>query len=94
MASELGVAVMQLLGRFRFVPSDVIREECFGGYKPESQRRIANRVLKRLQNQGLIDSEVIFGKTRVHWLTEEGAHHEDVEGSRGVGVKLVSCVLN
>ncbi len=38
MASESVVAVMQLLARFRFVPSDVIREECFqGDYKTESQ---------------------------------------------------------
>ena len=88
MASESVVAVMQLLARFRFVPSDVIREECFSGYKTESQMRIANRTLKQLRDRGLVDSEIVFGRTWVHWLTEEGARANDVEGGRGVGPKL------
>ena len=93
MASESVVAVMQLLARFRFVPSDVIREECFSGYKTESQVRIANRTLKQLRDRGLVDSEIVFGRTWVHWLTEEGARANDVEGGRGVGPKLALGVL-
>ena len=87
MPNPAAISVMELLAKFRFVPTDVIRDECFSHYKDETRIRIANRVLKQLRDNKLVDRQLVFGRMWVHWLTEEGARSQDVEG-RGVGVKL------
>lgn len=49
---------------------------------------MARRALAELRDDGLIASRIIFGRSPVHWLTEDGARAMDVEGGRGVGVRL------
>lgn len=80
--------VMRLLAKFRFVPTDVIQQECFPNSTEHSREEMTSRVLRQLRAHGLVESQVILGRTAVHWLTEEGAKGNDVEGGRHVGVRL------
>lgn len=80
--------VVDLLSRFRFVPTRTIEAECFPNATSSSRREMARRALAELRENGLIESRLIFGRSPVHYLTESGAKAFDVEGGRGVGVRL------
>ena len=88
MASQAVFDVTSLLAKFRFVPSDVIGQECFPHVTVNSRRQMTSKVLIQLRDSGLVDRQMVLGRTWVYWLTEEGARAQDVEGGRGVGVKL------
>ena len=80
--------VVDLLSRFRFVPTRTIEAECFPNATSSSRREMARRALAELRENGLIESRLIFGRSPVHYLTESGAKAFDVEGGRGVGIRL------
>ena len=82
------IRVVDLLSRFRFVPTRTIEAECFPNATSSSRREMARRALAELRENGLIESRLIFGRSPVHYLTESGAKAFDVEGGRGVGVRL------
>lgn len=88
MASQAVFDVTSLLAKFRFVPSDVIGQECFPQVTVNSRRQMTSKVLIQLRDSGLVARQMVLGRTWVYWLTEEGARSQDVEGGRGVGVKL------
>lgn len=79
---------MELLGKFRFVPANILARECFPDAVESSRAPMTSRMLKKLREAGLVDRQMVLGRTWVHWLTEEGARAQDIEGGRGVGVKL------
>lgn len=86
--SDSDIRILQLLARFRFVPVETIRAECFPGQTPATARAYCSRRLKSLRECGLIDRETVLGRTAVHYLTEEGSQFMGVEGGAGVGVRL------
>ena len=85
---DLFTRILDILFRFRYVKTRIIESECFPTATPRSRREMARRALAELRDDGLIASRIIFGRSPVHWLTEDGARAMDVEGGRGVGVRL------
>ncbi|RTE49073.1 hypothetical protein [Actinobaculum sp. 352] len=87
MSTNAIYTTLELLAKFRFVPAAIIGREVFPHVSDTSRAPMTSRVLKRLREDGLIDRQMVLGRTWVHWLTEAGAHALDVEGGKG-GVKL------
>ena len=86
--SDSDIKILQLLARFRFVPVETIRAECFPGQTPATARAYCSRRLKHLREIGLTESQTVLGRAAVHYLTEEGSQFMGVEGGAGVGVRL------
>ena len=86
--SEADQRILALLAKFRFVPVGILRREVFPNQSRTTAVAYTSRRLSKLRESGLVCSQIVVGKSQVHYLSDEGASFMGVEGGAGVGVKL------